>query len=77
MRSNKVWTRWTTLLYAVALVTGCASPPGSGNYCDIAMPIWWDSTEDLDATPDAVVRQIVEHNETVAGLCGGGLSGLK
>jgi len=60
---------WIPTLCAAALATGCASPPSSGNYCDIAVPIWWDSTEELDATPDPIVRQIVEHNETVAGLC--------
>jgi len=68
MRSNETWTRWTILLCAAVLAAGCAAP-NSGNYCDIATPIWWDSTEDLDATPDAIVRQIVEHNETVLTLC--------
>jgi len=55
-------------LCAAALAAGCAA--SNGNYCDIAAPIWWDSAEDLDATPDTIVRQIVEHNETVTALCG-------
>jgi len=57
-------------LCAAALAAGCAATQSSGNYCDIAAPIWWDSAEDLDVTPDALVRQIVEHNETVVALCG-------
>jgi len=57
-------------LCAAALAAGCAA--SHGNYCDIAAPIWWDSTEDLDVTPDAIVRQIVEHNETVITVCGNG-----
>jgi len=47
----------------------------SGNYCDIAAPIWWDSTEDMDATHAAIIRQIVEHNETMLAVCGGSLPG--
>jgi len=60
------------LLSAAALASGCAAPPTSGNYCNIARPIWWDNTAQLDATPIPVVRQVVEHNETVAALCGRG-----
>lgn len=55
------------LLSVIALNAGCAVPAGS--YCDIARPIWWDSTEQLDATPPAITRQIVAHNETVVALC--------
>jgi len=58
------------LACATVLAAGCAATPSSGNYCDIAAPIWWDSAEDLDATPDPIVRKIVEHNETVMALCG-------
>jgi len=54
---------------AVVLTAGCAAPTPSGNYCDIARPIWWDNTAQLDATPDAIIRQVVEHNETVEALC--------
>jgi len=70
VKSSKPWMRWTTILCASVLIVGCAAPTPSGNYCDIAAPIWWDSTEDLDATPTPIVRQIVEHNETVLALCG-------
>jgi|GEM_PF-2894689 len=49
------------------LVAGCAA--SSSNYCDIAKPIWWDNAEELDATPTPIVRQIVEHNETVRMVC--------
>jgi len=58
-------------LCAVVLSAGCAVKTPQGNYCDIARPIWWDSAEQLDATPTPVVRQIVAHNETVTALCGG------
>jgi len=57
------------MLCAAALTAGCAA--SSGNYCDIARPIWWDSVADLDATPASIVRQVVEHNETVLAVCGG------
>jgi len=57
------------MLCAAVLLSGCAA--SSGNYCDIARPIWWDSAEDLDATPTSIVRQVVEHNETVMALCDG------
>jgi len=55
------------LLCVAVLLAGCAA--NNGNYCDIARPIWWDSADDLDATPAAIVRQIVEHNETVLAVC--------
>jgi len=54
---------------ASVLLAGCAAPLPTGNYCTIAKPIWWDSADQLDATPTPIVRQIVEHNETVAALC--------
>jgi len=57
-------------LCAAVLTAGCASPVSNDTYCDIAKPIWWDSAEDLEATPTPVVRQIVEHNETVRAVCG-------
>lgn len=52
---------------AMLLVSGCAAI--SGNYCDVAQPIWWNSNADLVVTPDSVVRQIVQHNETYDALC--------
>jgi len=58
------------MLCAAVLASGCASQTNSGNYCDITRPIWWDNTAQLDATPAPIVRQVVEHNETVAALCG-------
>jgi len=58
------------MLCATLLAAGCAAPTNSGNYCDIAEPIWWDTTEQLDATPTPILRQIVEHNEIVQKLCG-------
>lgn len=59
--------RWMILLSVIGLAGGCATTGGS--YCDIARPIWWQSADELDATPPAITRQIVAHNETVAALC--------
>ena len=58
---------WMMMVCVIGLNAGCATTGGS--YCDIARPIWWDSTEQLDATPPGITRQIVVHNETVAALC--------
>ena len=55
------------MVCVIGLNAGCATTGGS--YCDIARPIWWDNTEQLDATPPGITRQIVVHNETVAALC--------
>lgn len=62
------WMRWMMMLCATALIAGCAAT--SGNYCDIAAPIWWESAEELAQTPDGVVRQVVRHNETWQRVCG-------
>lgn len=48
-------------------LTGCAAP--AADYCDIARPIYFDSAAQVDATPTAVRRQILENNETVRRLC--------
>lgn len=56
------------MLSVVTLGVGCVTV--SGNYCDIARPIWWDSQADLDATPDGIVRQVHVHNEVWQGVCG-------
>lgn len=58
---------WMTTVFVIALSAGCAGPAGS--YCDIARPIWWGSTAELDSTPPGIVRQVVAHNETIEALC--------
>ncbi len=60
--------RWTLMLSAVGLLSGCATV--RGDYCDIAEPIWWNDQTELDVTPDGIVRQVVKHNETWKSLCG-------
>lgn len=57
------------MLSVVALSSGCASPRTDG-YCELARPIWWESRDELQATPDSLVRQVVRHNETWAAVCG-------
>lgn len=58
---------WTLLVSVIALNAGCAAP--AGNYCDIARPIWWETTVELDSTPPGIVRQVMTHNETIETLC--------
>lgn len=50
------------------LLAGCAAA-GSGSYCGIAQPIWWDSQANLDATPTGIVRQVLAHNEVWERVC--------
>ncbi|KAK50481.1 hypothetical protein L576_1755 [Bordetella bronchiseptica OSU054] len=58
------------LLIASSL-TGCAGPARVGvEYCDHARPIWFDTVEQVDATPAPVRRQILDNNELVKQLCG-------
>lgn len=66
-----MWLRklmhWTMVLSVVVLVVGCAAK--SGDYCDIAKPIWWNSPSETDTTPIMIARQIIVHNETWSALC--------
>lgn len=59
--------RWMILLSVIGLAGGCATT--GGDYCQIARPIWWESAEQLNATPPAITRQIVVHNETIESVC--------
>ena len=60
------------LALASALLAGCAQTPTSGNYCDLASPLWLGSTQTIDdlmqADRDLLVG-IVIHNETWADTC--------
>lgn len=61
-----------TLLCASVLASGCVSNPPARvgiDYCEHAEPIFWDSEQELEATPMPVVRQIVRHNERIEALC--------
>ena len=57
----------TATLFAVALLSGCVSP--SGDFCDIAQPIYIDSEAVVDWLLDndeALLRDVVSHNEITA-----------
>ncbi|KAK69075.1 hypothetical protein [Bordetella bronchiseptica] len=58
------------LLIASSLI-GCAGPAArvGVEFCDHARPIWFDTVEQVDATPAAVRRQILDGNETIKRLC--------
>ena len=60
-----------TLALASVLLAGCAQTP-TGNYCDLASPLWLGSTQTIatlmQADRDLLVG-IVIHNETWADNC--------
>src|SRR5690606_29293834 len=68
MKSIGKYLRWMMMLCVIGLTIGCAVMAG-GSHCDIYRPIWWDSPEELAATPDGIVRQVVTHNETWRAVC--------
>ena len=57
---------------ASVLLAGCAQTTTSGNYCDLARPLWLSSTQTIDnlmrEDRDLLVG-IVIHNETWADNC--------
>lgn len=65
----KKFLRWILMLPLTALLAGCAGT--NGDYCQLTRVIWWGSQEELLATPIAVTRQILIHNETFEALCPG------
>ena len=58
---------WPIAILMLTLNAGCAGP--SGDYCQLAKPIWFDTDADISLTPTGVKRQIREHNNTVVRLC--------
>lgn len=53
-------------------LVGCASKvimPVGIEYCLTASPIYFDSIKQVDETPFAIQRQILEHNITYERLC--------
>ena len=57
-------------LILVLLLAGCAQT--SGNYCDIASPLYFDSNEVVDylsQKDENLLRDVVIHNETWQELC--------
>jgi len=58
---------------AAAAVAGC-TPQSSGDYCDIAGPMYFDDTDTvtwLYENDDTLLVDIVVNNETWAELCAG------
>lgn len=58
---------WTLMILLAALLTGCATV--KGDFCDLAKPIWWDTPQQLNETPEPIIRQIVQHNEVHKLVC--------
>ena len=59
------------LALASGLLSGCAQMP-TGNYCDLARPLWIGSTQTIDTLMQAdrdLLVGIVIHNETWADTC--------
>lgn len=62
---------WTMTLLLMSLsVIGCAAPARVGvEYCDHAQPIYFESQEQVRATPPPIRRQALEENKKWARLC--------
>lgn len=57
-------------LCATALLAGCETP--SGDYCDIAKPIYFESQQTVDWLLDndrQALTEITVHNEQMERLC--------
>ena len=62
------------LILPLALNAGCAQTTTSGNYCDLASPLYFDSKEVvkyLSENDSILLRDILVYNETQEKLCGG------
>jgi len=65
-----------TPILLTVLVTGCAKTT-TGNYCDIASPLYFDSDEVVTFLAEndvMLLREIVIANEQWTALCGGKIS---
>ena len=63
-----------TLILLTGLAAGCAQTTTSGDYCDIASPLYFESQEVVNYllhNDSILLREIVIANETWAKLCGG------
>ena len=62
-----------TLILLIGLTSGCAQTT-TGDYCDIASPLYFESDEVvtwLSENDNTLLREIVIANETWAKLCAG------
>lgn len=58
----------------IALVSGCGATISGDTYCDLSRSIMFNDEgviEDLLASDPALLRQIVQHNETREAICAG------
>ena len=63
---------WAQMSCAIALLSGCATTNSSG-YCDIASPIYFDTTATIDWLAEndpQFLRSTITANETWDRLCG-------
>lgn len=59
-------------LFVAGLLSGCVATSPSGDFCDIARPIYLNSEEVVDwllENDEALLRDLVSHNE-LAAECG-------
>ncbi|KGD95226.1 hypothetical protein JL37_11055 [Achromobacter sp. RTa] len=69
-------TTWPVKMMVLSLLisslAGCAALVRVGvEYCDHARPIYFDSETQVDQTPAAIRREVLEGNETWRRLCSG------
>lgn len=57
-----------TLCASALLATGCATRT-VGDYCDLARPIYAEP-QDVEFASDALLRQVLQHNEKWRDRCG-------
>lgn len=62
---------WTMTLLLMSLsVIGCAAPARVGvEYCDHAKPTYFDSREQVQATPPEIRQKILSDNKVWRALC--------
>lgn len=57
------------ILCVAGLLSGCVATSPSGDFCDIARPIYFNSEEVVDwllANDETLLRDLVSHNELAA-----------
>ena len=63
------WTHLIVTLCVAGLMSGCGATSPSGDFCDIARPIHFNSEGVVDwllANDEALLRDLVSHNEVTA-----------
>ena len=63
---------WMTLALLIVPLAGCATMTPSGDYCDIAYPIYFGNADTIDwllGNDRNLLVDTIVHNETHARLC--------